>query len=442
MKNILLFGAGRSATSLIQYLLKQAEVYGWELGVIDQDLDLARAKIGGHERAWAKALEIGQAEQRGEAIAWADVVISMLPAFLHQVVAEDCLRLGKHLCTASYVSADLQALAAEIEAKGLVFLCELGLDPGLDHLSAMQLLDEIRAKAGLVQRFFSATGGLVAPRSDDNPWHYKFSWNPRNVVLAGQGVARYLGEGGVKLLPYQRLFAEAQPMDLGDWGLYEWYPNRDSLSYVERYGLQGADTVLRATLRKAGFCSAWALLVRLGLTDDAYQLDCAGWTYADFFDGFMPLAKGRSREAILREVLGARQVEVEALAWLGLWSSDLIGLVRASPAQILLQLLEAKWPLKAGDADLVIMRHEVVYALPNGERWLHKASLYQEGDERDTAMSRLVGLPLAMGVKHLMLGQINRAGIQLPLTAEIYEPILAELQEMGIGFVVEEQRLD
>jgi saccharopine dehydrogenase (NADP+, L-glutamate forming) len=435
MKKILILGAGRSATSLIQYLLKQAEQQPWQVVVADLSLELAQQKVGKHPKAQALAFSVEDAAQREQLIGQASVVVSMLPAFLHQLVAEDCLRLGKPLCTASYVAPSLAALAEEIKAKGLVFLCELGLDPGIDHMSAMQLIHEIQDQGGTVESFQSYTGGLVAPESDDNPWHYKFSWNPRNVILAGQGLAQYWGDGQIKYVPYQRLFAQAQAIEIQGMGQYELYPNRNSLHYIELYGLQTAHTVLRATLRYAGFSKAWNVFVQMGLTDDSQILPLEGYTYRQFWESFLPPSQGLDYRALLERYYGIDEEIWQQLAWLGLWADEPIGLAQASPAQVLQKLLESKWVLQPHDRDMVIMQHDLIYRNVQGQRLHCCSTLVEKGrDSVDTAMSNLVGLPLAMGVKHLLLGNISSPGIHLPLSPEIYRPILAELAEWGVHF--------
>jgi saccharopine dehydrogenase-like NADP-dependent oxidoreductase len=289
MKHIFLIGAGRSATTLIQYLLQHAEVGNWHLTVGDISLELAQHKVGSHDRGKAIAFDVFNTEERKAQIAKADIVVSMLPAHLHMEVARDCVEFGKHLTTASYISKDMRLLHDAAVAKGLTLLNEVGLDPGIDHLSAMQLLDGIRAQSAHIEHFESFCGGLVAPESDDNPWNYKFTWNPRNVVLAGQGGAvKFLHNGKFKYIPYHKVFRRTEAIAIEGYGKFEGYANRDSLSYREAYGLQEVRTIYRGTLRRPGFSRAWNAFVELGATDDSYILEGSEqMTHRDFINSFL-----------------------------------------------------------------------------------------------------------------------------------------------------------
>ena len=272
-QHILIIGAGRSSTSLISYLLDNATASGWTVHVGDMDVTLAQEKCGNHPNGAPFAFNALDDNIRAQHIEQADIVISMLPARFHHLVVRDCIRFRTHVITPSYVSQDLKDMEADINAAGITVLNEMGLDPGIDHMSAMQIIDEIREGGGTMTRFESFTGGLVAPESDNNPWGYKFTWNPRNVVLAGQGgAARFIQEGQYKYIPYHELFQRVKPIEVGAHGLFEGYANRDSLGYQEVYGLQGIPTLYRGTLRKAGFSEAWNVFVRLGMTDDSYQV--------------------------------------------------------------------------------------------------------------------------------------------------------------------------
>ncbi|RZK58255.1 MAG: saccharopine dehydrogenase, partial [Hymenobacter sp.] len=272
---LLLLGAGRSAAVLIEYLLTHAPTEKWFLTVADaQAAHLAPVLAAHSEFTRPVTFDVHDAAQLDALVSQADVVISMLPAAFHPAVARACLRHRRHLATASYVGAEVRALHAEAAAAGLVFLMECGLDPGLDHLSAVQTIHALQAAGARITSFKSYCGGLVAPASEGaNPWRYKFSWNPRNVVLAGQGgPAHYLENGAEKFIPYPELFARAEVLAVPGHGHFEGYANRDSLSYREIYGLTDVQTMLRGTLRRPGYCGAWQVLVRLGLTDDTQKL--------------------------------------------------------------------------------------------------------------------------------------------------------------------------
>ncbi|MBC7438437.1 MAG: saccharopine dehydrogenase NADP-binding domain-containing protein, partial [Flavobacterium sp.] len=274
MRNILIIGAGRSASSLIKYLLDKSDQENLHLTIGDLSLSLAQQKTNNHQNATAIALDICDENQRKTEIQKADIVISMLPAHLHIEVAKDCIAFKKHLVTASYISDAMQALDEDAKANNLIFMSEVGLDPGIDHMSAMKIIDEIRAKGGKMILFESFCGGLVAPESDNNLWNYKFTWAPRNVVLAGQGgAAKFIQEGTYKYIPYHKLFRRTEFLEVEGYGKFEGYANRDSLKYRSIYGLEDVLTLYRGTIRRVGFSKAWNMFVQLGMTDDTYLID-------------------------------------------------------------------------------------------------------------------------------------------------------------------------
>ena len=274
MRNILIIGAGRSASSLIQYLLNKSTQENLHLTIADISLELAQRKTNNHPNATAIALDITNESQRHAEIAKADIVISMLPAHLHIEVAKDCIIYKKHMVTASYVSDAMQELDAAAKENGLIFMNEIGLDPGIDHMSAMKVIEEIREKGGKIILFESFCGGLVAPESDNNLWNYKFTWAPRNVVLAGQGgAAKFIQEGKYKYIPYTKLFRRTEFLMVEGYGKFEGYANRDSLKYRSVYGLDDALTLYRGTIRRVGFSKAWNMFVQLGMTDDTYTME-------------------------------------------------------------------------------------------------------------------------------------------------------------------------
>lgn len=431
--SVLIIGAGRSSSALISYALRKAETLGWTVTVADADPGAAAAKIGDHPRGRAAWLDVAKANDRRELIGRADIVVSLLPAHLHIEVARDCITLKKHLVTASYVSQELYRLGDEARNRELIFMGEMGLDPGIDHMTAMQRLNAIRAEGGKITAFRSFTGGLVAdPKT--NPWGYKFTWNPRNVVLAGQGTAQYLQDGKLKFVPYQRLFRHPWPIHVEGVGEFEAYPNRDSLLYREQYGLEDIPTIVRGTLRYPGYCAAWAALVRIGLTDADFPiLDSDKLTYHGLMEAFAPTGSGSVKDRIARLLKVASDGPVmDKLAWLGLFRKLKIELRDATPALILERLLLDKWRLGPDDRDLIVMQHEIDYEM-DGRRLRDVSHLTMQGaDAEDTAMARLVGLPMGIFVRLISEGRIAATGVHIPTMREVYEPVLKEMEEYGM----------
>ncbi|GAB2479121.1 saccharopine dehydrogenase [Hymenobacter qilianensis] len=449
MKNILLLGAGRSASSLINYLLRYAPIEGWHLTVADvQPAHLVPILVAHTEYARAVPFDIQNDALLEELVTSADVVISMLPAAFHPVVARACLRHGRHLATASYATDEIRALDAEAQAAGVTLLMECGLDPGLDHMSAMQAIGAIRARGGQLVSFKSYCGGLLTPESEgNNPWRYKFTWNPRNVVLAGQSTAKYLENGRPHFIPYQQLFRRLEVLDVPGYGQFEGYANRDSLSYRAPYGLDTIPTILRGTLRRPGYCAAWNALVRLGLTDDTVHLgNTADWTWPQLIAAYLPpaAAVGGNLATQLADYLGLNPdgEEMRLLSWLGLFKHTAVGLPNATPAQLLEHLLTEKWRLQPGDHDLIVMQHLFEFML-HGKRYRRTSSLVVPGDDAThTAMAKTVGLPLGMVVRRLARGLVPQHGVVIPTHADLYEPVLAELEaDYGIQFQEEESEL-
>ncbi len=443
-KVILVLGAGRSSSSLVAHLLGQAEGEGWDIHVGDLSLKAAESKVGNHPRGVAFALSADDSEERDARIASADLVISMLPAFMHVDVARVAIASGVNVLTPSYVSPEMKALDAEARAAGVLVLNELGLDPGIDHMSAMQVIDDIRAQGGRMVGFASYCGGLVAPASDDNPWHYKLSWNPRNVVLAGQGgTATFLEKGRIRVVPPHRTFQTLTPIEV-EGRCYDGYPNRDSLGYRDLYGLQEVETLVRGTLRCSGFSQSWDVLVQLGMVrDDATLTWAEGLSWADWTRSFLPAEaeEGRTVREAVRHVTGAQDSELERLAWLGLFDeSSGPRRVSGTPAQITEELVTQKWVLRPEDRDMIVMWHRFDYEL-NGERKARTSSLCLEGrDSVFTAMSDTVGLPMALAVKPLLNGDFGTTGVDVPMSQTYYGPLLQGLAELGIRF--EELEID
>ncbi len=496
MKTILVFGAGKSATVLIDYLLNNAATEKWKIVVADADLKLAQSKIGGSEHALAVSFDILHTDDRSHYIRQADLVISMLPPALHIVVARDCVKHGKNLLTASYADEDIKKLQPEIEKNNLFFLCEMGLDPGIDHMSAMKLIDTIRNDGGNITSFKSHCGGLVAPESDDNPWHYKISWNPRNIIMAGKAGAHFRENGKEVNLSHSELFTPDRVVDIPELGYLSWYPNRDSLSYTSLYGLENADTFIRTTLRHPDFMYGWKNVVDLKLTNETPQYDTNGKTLYEAFkehmdkNGFGEWLNQKLSERLdetrhlMENLLKLMEAENEAkdegeklpesfmtadeqgniqeieidevknkaaaylahkmheanltlkqLFFLGLDDQEtLVNKGLCSAADVLQFAVEKKLSLRPYDKDMIVMLHEIEYVI-NGQRFAVNSSLLVKGENSlHTAMAKTVGLPLGIAAKLILEGKIKMTGLQIPTHKDIYEPVLAELEELGVRF--------
>ncbi len=443
MRTILIIGAGRSASSLIKYLLNKAETERLHLIIADLSLELAQKKTNNHPNATPIQLDIANIEERQQQIQKADIVISMLPAHLHVEIAEDCIIFKKHMVTASYISPKMQELDAQAKENGLVFMNEIGLDPGIDHMSAMKVIDEIREKGGKMIQFESFCGGLVAPESDTNLWNYKFSWNPRNVVLAGQGgVSKFIQEGKYKYIPYNKLFRRTEFLEVEGFGRFEGYANRDSLKYRSIYGLDNILTMYRGTLRRVGFSKAWDMLVQLGMTDDGYTMENSeNMSYRDFTNSFLAYHPTDSVELKLRHYLKIDQDDViwDKFMELDLFdSSKKIGLKNATPAQILEKILAEKWALQPNDKDMIVMYHKFGYEMNGQQKQIDSTMVCSGDDQIYTAMAKTVGLPVAMATLQILNGNIKTPGVQLPIKKEVYEPILNELETFGVIFIEKE----
>ena len=436
MKKILLLGAGLSTPSLVNYLLNNSEDK-WTLKIGDISEEMAAERVHGHSNGEAFKFDVFDDDQRGKEIKNSDIVISMLPARMHYLVAKTCLQHRKNMVTASYISKDVQRFHEEAKLEGIILLNELGLDPGIDHMSAMQIIDRIKAAKCELVGFKSSTGGLVAPRYDNNPWNYKFTWNPRNVVVAGQGGAQLIKRGDYKHIPYHKLFCRFVPIHVEGYGEFEVYPNRDSLKYRSAYGIDNIPSMFRGTIRRPGFCKTWNALVQLGATDDSYIVENSDkLTYRQFTNSFLRYNKKQTVETKCANYVGFDEdsFEMYKLRWLGIFDERVIGLKNATPAQILQQLLEEKWKLDEEDKDMIVMQHDFEYK--KGKKYYKiVSSMVVEGkDNVETAMAQTVGLPLGIGCKLILEGKITATGVHIPTAKNIYEPILKELATHGIEF--------
>ncbi len=495
MKSIVLFGAGKSSSVLIDYLKTTSLQYEWTVWVADASLEAATLKTGRHLFVKPVQADVYDDEQRTSLIQKANVVISLLPPSLHILVAKDCVLFGKHLLTASYIDDNIRSLENDIRQKDLLFLCEMGLDPGIDHMSAMQLIHRIQNKDGIITSFKSHCGGLVATESDDNPWHYKISWNPRNVIMAGKAGAVYK-EGGIEISKsYEDLFTINHSVAIPNLGKYAWYPNRDSLSYAKLYGLEDAATFIRTTLRHPDFMIGWKNLIELKFTDETIWYDTDGLSIAQFFRAhyhkvnfeewmYEALEKGvEFAKKVKQEILNLKQKEQEArllnrsietdflmvndegnlisvnihterekiaqlaeflshkaslsllqLLYLGLEDEALINKGKCSVADVLQFILERKLKLLTSDKDMVVMLHEIEYTLHDEPKKISSYLAVKGENNVKTAMAATVGLPLGVTAKLLLEGKLTERGLHIPVIASIYEPVLSELARYGIVF--------
>ena len=439
MKNILIIGAGKSSAALIKYLLDKSIEEKLQLTIGDISTKNAEKLINKHQNANAIVLDVFNKNQRETEIKKSDIVISMLPARFHIEVAKDCITYKKHLVTASYISEEMKALDTQAKEKGLVFMNEIGLDPGIDHMSAMQIIDRLKNTGAKMLLFESFCGGILAPESDNNLWNYKFTWNPRNVVLAGQGgAAMFIQEGTYKYIPYHKLFRRTEFLKVNGSGDFEAYANRDSLKYRNVYGLNDIPTMFRGTIRKVGFSRAWNIFVQLGMTDDSYTINHSEkMSYRDFVNLFLSYSPSDSVELKLRSYL---KIDQDDLMWAKLVELDLfnptkkIGIQNATPAQMLQKILQDSWTLAEDDKDMIVMQHLFGYEI-NGEKKQIESSFVVKGENQTyTAMAKTVGLPVAIAALKIVKGEIRTPGVQLPISKEVYEPILKELAENGIAF--------
>ncbi len=444
MKNVLICGAGMSATDLIGYMLKHAEEYDWYVTVGDIVVDTARLKINGHPRGKAVYFDCYDNEIMEKYIRDADIVISLLPPGMHAAAAKIALRYNAHVVTASYASEEMIDMHEEAKEKGLTFLNELGADPGIDHMNGMRSVNKIREKGGEPTAFTSYCGSLMAPESNDNPWGYKFTWSPMNVVLAGSTGACYYKNDNFRCIPYNRLFTDQEVVKIPDFREFEVYENRDSVTYRNRYNLKDIPTFIRATLRYPGFCEAWNCLIKLGLTANNYHIEGSeNMTYRQWAASYLP-NNGESPENELADILNIERGGQlhKKLLWTELLSHRPVTRVNGTPAEILLDLLLDKLKFNDGDTDMLVFYERIEYEL-EGALYEHVSYLVTKGlDFWHTAISRTVGLPAAIAAKMILNGEINTRGVLFPWTREVYDPVLDELEELGIAYTSYDKKIE
>ncbi len=381
--------------------------------------------------------DVNDKKQREKIVINQSIVISMLPAKYHFLIAIECLKSNINLVTASYISDELMKLDYEVKKKNLLFLNEVGLDPGLDHMSALKLIKEIKNDNGKIKSFKSHCGGLIHPKYDNNPWNYKFTWNPRNVVLAAKGQAKFLRNNKIIQVNYPDVFNQTEKINIDQLGDFDSYANRDSLKYIKLYGLDEIDTMFRGTLRRKGFCESWEIIALLGLTDDEVYLNTFNKSYKDLIlsqlfnkDNVIDLKK----EIELKVSRKISEETYNKLLWTELFTCNRkLNNEKMTLAQVVESLLVKKWNFEEKDKDMIVMQHDFEFQKNN--RLLNKKStLVVYGDENFSAMSKTVGLPLAIATKLILENKINYYGVKIPDISMIYEPILEELEDYKINF--------
>ena len=432
MKTILVFGAGLVAGPLVRYLLN----HGYRVKVASRTLSKAQSLVDDHPDGKAVQFNITEnEEQLDDLVEQADLAVSLLPYIYHVRVAEACIEHRRPLVTTSYVSDEMQVLDKQARAAGVILLNELGLDPGIDHMSAMRIIDRIHADNGEVKSFRSFCGGLPAPEANDNPLGYKFSWSPRGVVLAGRNDARYLDKGYIVDVPNERLFATHYVTWIEGLGDFEAYPNRNALPYVERYGIPEVDTMYRGTLRNLGWCDTMQKLNQLGYFSLEERDNLAGKTFRQVMaDHINEEGTAELRESVARHLnLAPNACVMMTLEWLGLLEDEPVP-EETTLLDVLADRMLERMPYREGERDMVVLAHEFVAVYQNGEKSISSTLIEFGASGGDTAMARTVGTPAAVGARMILEGRIDLAGVHIPVVPEIYQPILDELERLGIAF--------
>ena len=432
MKKVLVLGAGLVAGPLVRYLLNVDE---FTVTVASRTVEKAQALIGEAGNGIAKALNVKDESALEALIADHDLSISLLPYVYHPTVAKLCVKHRKQMVTTSYVKPEMQALDASAKEAGVILLNEIGVDPGIDHMSAMEVVHQIEEAGGKLVSFTSNTGGLPAPEANDNPFGYKFSWAPRGVVLASKNPAKFLKDGDVVDVPGPELFAYHWPCDIKGFGELEVYPNRDSMPYIETYGIPTVTSMFRGTLRYPGWCETMKKVVELGVLDETERDDLAGLTYAQFL-ARMINSDGVNLKADLAAFL---DIDIDSdpiakLEWLGLLSDERIPDADTTYLDVVASRMLSKMEYADGERDMLVMQHEFVAEYGDRTEKITSTMIDYGIPNGDSSMSRLVGLPAAIAARMILQGEINLTGVHVPMISEIYTPVLAELSAMGISF--------
>jgi saccharopine dehydrogenase-like NADP-dependent oxidoreductase len=440
MQTILIAGAGKSSIYLIHYLLTHAPRNKWRVIVADGDENAIAEKINRSPFAESAVIDITKASEREPLVKRADIVVSLMPPHLHIFLAQDCLKFKKNLITSSYISDEIRAMQDKVKEAGLMFMCEMGLDPGIDHMTANKIIHSIQRVAGVITSFKSYCGGLIAPESDNNPWHYKFTWNPKNIITAGLGGAKYLSNGKHVELPYDKMFEHNKKIKVNELGMLAYYPNRDSLRYLSLYDVPEIKTFMRATLRHPAFCKGWNAIIALGLTDQEDTFDTNGHTCATWLRMKTGAGEDHSLQTFIAGKLGvpADDKVMSMLEWLGLFSNAPLKQDRTCSGDILLALLLEKWKMASSEKDVVAMQHEIEY-LHKGKKIKLTSTMVIKGEDREfSAMAKTVGLPMGVLARMILTKKLTPpSGVLLPTMPAVYRPVLTELAHHGISFTEE-----
>ncbi len=430
MKKVLVLGAGLVSRPGVRYLLDS----GLPVTVASRTVSKAEKLVEGYENGTARELVVENEELLKQLIREHDIVISLLPWIHHQKVVKLCLECNRAMATTSYVSEEMIKMDGPVQEKGLLFLNELGVDPGIDHMSAMKIINEVKNSGGKVIHFYSVTGGLPAPEDNDNPFGYKFSWSPRGVGLASRNAARFLENGEVVDIEGKELFANTRLEEIEGVGELEIYANRDSMPYKDLYGLSDAQTVMRGTYRYVGWCETFKKMVDLGLVDDSPVPGLKGNTYRGMMADLAGCDPANDVEA---EVAGKVEISrdseiIKRLEWLGLFADEPVA-DYDNHLDVLCERLQEKLYYRPGEKDMIVMKHTFVVENADKSRDQITSTLIDFGiPNGDTSMARTVSLPLAVGVKLMAEDRIKLTGVQIPIQPEVYDLVLAELENLGI----------
>jgi saccharopine dehydrogenase-like NADP-dependent oxidoreductase len=432
MKTVLVLGAGLVTRPHVRYLL---DVPDFEVIVASRTVSKAQALINGHPRGKAVALNVNDDAALEDLIRQADLSVSMLPYVFHPKVAALCVKHHKHMVTTSYVKEEMRALDGPATEAGIILLNEIGVDPGIDHMSAMKVIHEVRRKGGEIASFVSWCGGLPAPEANDNPFGYKFSWSPKGVLLASRNASRFQRDGQIVDIPGEELFDNYWPVHIEGLGEFEGYPNRDSLPYAETYSIQPSGWMFRGTLRNVGWCETLKRIAEMGLLDDSPWDDMPA-TWREFTARLLDVSSDTDFAHYLAGQWGLADdaKPITDLAWLDLFSDKPLPQGKNSPLDVLATKMESEMAYKPGERDMLIMQHEFIAQYPDHQEAITATMIDFGIPHGDTSMSRTVGLPAAVAVRKILHGEIpGLTGVHVPVIPEIYEPVLAELSEMGIG---------
>jgi saccharopine dehydrogenase (NADP+, L-glutamate forming) len=440
MMKVLVLGAGLVTRPHVRYLLDVPE---FEVIVASRTVSKAKALVDGHPRGVAKALNVEDRSELEDLVSQADLAVSMLPYVYHPTVAALCVKHGKHMVTTSYVKDEMRALDTPAKEAGVILLNEIGVDPGIDHMSAMKVIHAVERQGGRIASFMSWTGGLPAPEASDNPFGYKFSWSPKGVLLASRNPARFQKNGRIVEIPGEELFDHYWPVQIEGLGEFEGFPNRDSMPYTQTYGIQPTGWMFRGTLRNVGWCATLKKIAELGLLDET---PLPGATSASLrstpatFREFLAYMLNTNPETDLAHYLAQRwgmcddSKPITDLAWLGLFSDDLLPEGRVTPVDIMAEQMQKKMAYQPGERDMIVMQHEFVAEYPDHKEAITATMIDYGIPYGDTSMARTVGLPAAIAVRMILQGEISGlTGVHVPVIPEVYEPVLAELATLGIS---------